>query len=55
MKKDLKVRVLGSTFKALAVLGLEKDLLKVAQDDLLGRKLQNAGILTKQRAQKKKN
>lgn len=44
---------MGIYCRALFVLGLEKDLLKVAADDALGRKLQDAGLLVKQRAPKK--
>jgi hypothetical protein len=32
--------------------GLQNDLLKVAWEDILGRKLQDAGIITKKRAPK---
>lgn len=45
---------MGHYFQVLFVLGLEKELLKVAADDLLGRKLQDAEMLMKQRAPKKK-
>lgn len=39
--------------KVLSVLGLEGDLAKVAQDDIMGRRLQDAKLLTRQRASKK--
>ena len=37
-----------------ALNGMEKDLLLVAKDDVLGRKLQDLGLLTKKRAPKKR-
>ena len=45
---------LGAYFQVLFVLGLEEDLLKVAKDDELGRKLQDARLPVRARAPKRK-
>ena len=44
---------IGLYFRVLIVLRLEDDLKNVAKDDVLGRKLQDAGLLTNQRATKR--
>jgi transcriptional regulator with XRE-family HTH domain len=42
----------GAYVKVLAVLGLENDIMEVAKDDILGRKLLDAGITIKKRSPK---
>jgi transcriptional regulator with XRE-family HTH domain len=54
IEKGVPGVAIGSYAQVLFVLNLEKDLLKVASDDLLGRKLQDAGLTVKERAPKKK-
>ena len=53
IEKGLPGVAIGSYAQVLFVLNLEKDLLKVAADDLLGRKLQDAKLTVKQRAPRK--
>ena len=44
---------IGVYIKALNVLGLDKDFLNIAKDDVLGRKLQDIGLTAKERAPKR--
>lgn len=44
---------MGAYFQVLFVMGLEGDFLNLGADDDLGRKLQDAGLLVKERSPKK--
>ena len=54
IEKGTPTVAMGAYFQVLFVLGLEKDFLKLGADDELGRKLQDVGLLIKERAPKKK-
>lgn len=54
VEKGSPTVAMGTYIQVLFVLGLEKDLLKVGSDDVLGRKLQGAGLTIKERARKKR-
>lgn len=45
---------MGSYFLVMRVLGLEGDFARLGADDALGRRLQDASLVTKQRAPKRK-
>jgi len=49
VEKGLPTVAMGIYYKILLVLGLEQDILKIAADDSLGRKLQDADLMAKTR------
>jgi len=51
-KGDTTVSI-TSLLQVLSVYGMEKDILKLAEDDILGRKLQDAKLTVNKRAPKK--
>lgn len=54
VEKGLPSVSLGTYAQVIFVLGLEKDLLSIAKDDILGRKLQDAELTVGKRAPKTK-
>ena len=54
VEKGLPSVSMGTYAQVLFVLGLENDLLVLGKDDILGRKLQDIGLLVKKRAPNKK-
>ncbi|MDH6303775.1 transcriptional regulator with XRE-family HTH domain [Parabacteroides sp. PF5-5] len=54
VEKGLSSVSFGTYAQVLFVLGLEKDLLSIAKDDILGRKLQDAELTVGKRAPKTK-
>ena len=53
IEKGNSVTSISTLLQVLSVYGLEKDLLKLAEDDTLGRKLQDAKLQVKKRVPKK--
>lgn len=50
VEKGLPSVSMGTYLQVLFVLGLDKDLLNVAKDDELGRRLQDSALIVKERA-----
>jgi len=55
IEKGLPSVSIGAIVNVLFVLGLEKDIMEVAKDDKLGRRLQDASLIVKERAPKRVN
>jgi len=53
LEKGNSATSIATLLRVLSVFGLQKDLLKLAEDDALGRKLQDAGLMVKKRAPKR--
>ncbi len=53
IEKGTPTVALGNYIQVLVTLGLEKDILKVAADDVLGRKLQDLGLKIRRRASRR--
>ena len=53
IEKGIPTVAMGAYFQVMFVLGLEKDFLKLATDDELGRKIQDIGLIVKKRAPKR--
>ncbi len=53
IEKGVDTVSMGSYFMVLHVLRLDEDFLLLAKDDVLGRRLQDLGLLTKKRAPKR--
>ena len=54
IEKGSPVVAIGNYLQVLFILGLEKDLEQVGSSDPLGRKLQDAGLMVRRRAPKKR-
>lgn len=53
IEKGSPAVAMGSYLQVMFVLGLEEDVTFLAKDDILGRKLEDAKLLTKKRAPKR--
>lgn len=53
MEKGASNTSISNLLRVLSVYGMEQDILKLANDDILGRKLQDAKLLVPKRAPKK--